>query len=142
MPNKIKDKHDFYMKYNLIRLIYLILSLIFGFLLALIYSHFFQYIPYKPLINIFNSIGLKTISISLISLPTLTLLWYFRTYDTRDLIQKNEENINSSTLTNAINMFLSKNKNKKKIGKDLLIELRDNKKIYKDLINNVLKKAT
>ena len=61
------------------------------------------------------------------TIPTLTLLWFFRTHDTREAIQKTEENINSNTLAYSIKLITDSDSDKKRIGLSMLAKLkRDN----------------
>ena len=77
------------------------------------------------------------IQILLISLPTLTLLWYFRTYDTREQIEKSQENIQTSILTKAMDMITDENTDKKALGLLLLLKIKKDNEKNTHLLNTI-----
>ena len=60
----------------------------------------------------------------ILSLPTLTILWTFRTHDTREQIKKTQENINVNLLSNGLNMLTSDNLRYRCMGLVQLAQLR------------------
>ncbi len=69
----------------------------------------------------------KNLTLLILSLPVLVLLWYFRTHDVKQQIEKAQSNINVSLLNNGINLLLNvedTGRNKRAAGLILLAQLR------------------
>ncbi len=69
----------------------------------------------------------KNLTLLILSLPVLVLLWYYRTHDVKQQIEKAQSNINVSLLNNGINLLLNAEKagrNKRAAGLILLAQLR------------------
>ncbi|MCH9758615.1 MAG: pentapeptide repeat-containing protein [Proteobacteria bacterium] len=69
----------------------------------------------------------KNLTLLILSLPVLVLLWYFRTHDVKQQIEKAQSNININLLNNGINLLLDVEKtggNKRAAGLILLAQLR------------------
>ena len=77
-----------------------------------------RYLAFSAVMGVFFSIVFyycswivePRLNISLIllflSLPTIFLLWLYRTYDTREQIQKNQDNIDQSSYLKALDLIL------------------------------------
>ncbi len=67
----------------------------------------------------------KNLTLLILSLPVLVLLWYFRTHDVKQQIEKAQSNININLLNNGINLLLNgEGGNKPAAGLILLAQLR------------------
>ena len=69
--------------------------------------------------NIANSILLL-----ILSLPVLTILWIYRTYDTQEQIKKAQEQINLSILSKGLDLITSEDVKNKINGLSLLLNLK------------------
>ena len=58
------------------------------------------------------------------TLPTLALLWFFRTHDTREAIQKSVESINTNLLTKGMELITDKEVDKRRMGLLILAKLK------------------
>ncbi len=120
------------------RLLSLILAALFGILLGGCWVTWNGCFPLTT-VNLKESIGIfednkgSDLDLSLITLllvlPTLLLLWIFRTFDTREQIKTTQNNTLTSMLTHALDMITSNDLKRRAMG---LIQLAQLKKQTKD----------
>ena len=67
---------------------------------------------------------ISSVAFVLLGLPVLILLWFFRTHDIRESIQKTEESTRTSILFNAQKLLFSNKLKDKTVGLILLLQLK------------------
>ena len=123
----------------LLRFLWLFVSAFFGIYLALWWfkgellpfcSIIREIVSFKESIGNIKSRWLdSSLTTLLLALPTLLLLWVFRTHDTREQINKTHNNTLTSILTHALDMITSNDLKRRSMG---LIQLAQLKKQTKD----------
>ena len=68
-------------------------------------------------------------------LPVAFCLWLFRTKDRKDQIEKTQENIQASLLSNSLTLLASDDPKARKVGLVQLLQLRNKERVYKDQID-------
>lgn len=112
--------------------------------LGVIFGMLFSYIFFK--LEIISDTRINaSITIIILSLFVLTQLWFFRTTDTKEQIQKTQDNLNMAIFNNAIkllgNATIETNKDKQKSEVEIAIRqlfyLRNNLKSLQYLVDSI-----
>ncbi len=67
---------------------------------------------------------ISSVAFVLLGLPVLILLWFFRTHDVRESIQKTEESTRTNILFNAQKLLFNNNLKDRTVGLILLLQLK------------------
>ncbi len=86
-----------------------------------------------------ESYAASSIRVLLLGLPVFIGLWYFRTHDTREQIQKAQESIHTAILSNAYTLLASTELPSRCIGVKSLATLKRNYPAFTNQIDNVTK---